>query len=92
MQRDSTLPALFEMYHDSSSSITVHFCSICDKPFTNGRNLDQLWVVVHCDLTDQQKPRVIVIPDIVGIVYALVHVRAWPAVLPRRGAASKRPV
>ena len=92
MQRDSSLPGLPDSYHDSSSSTAVHFCFICDKPFTNGRNLDESRVVVMCDLTDQQNPRVIVIPSIVGDEYALVHVHAWPAMLPRRSAASKRRV
>lgn len=52
MERDGTFPSP-PIYpsHDSSSSTAIYFCSICDKPFTNGRNFSGACILAPSNLT-----------------------------------------
>ena len=52
MERDSTFPSPpIYSSHDSFSSAAIYFCSICDKPFTNGRNPSEVCILVLSSLT-----------------------------------------
>jgi hypothetical protein len=52
MERDRIFPSPpIYSSHDSSSSTAIYFCSICDKPFTNGRNFSGACVLAPSNLT-----------------------------------------
>ena len=52
MERDRTFPSsCIYSSQDSSSSTAIYFCSICDKPFTNGRNISGASILAPSNLT-----------------------------------------
>ena len=52
METDRTFPSPpISESHDSSSSTAIYFCSIYDKPFTNGRNFSWACLLASFNLT-----------------------------------------